>query len=285
MGRPSHTGWREASAPDSVARMKPVGTLLGLAANFSLGWGLYNLMGIGNCGGAYAPCPDDAWPYFVAVPLGIIVSVIAIFLGGLLAFPGVFAAVGIASVLRGLNGGIGGDGDTVFPFVFGGLFLLPSVLPLLLIPFSKRKQKKGERLKATGRRGVATVVQVSDTGVTVNNNPRVKLAWDVRLDDGTTLLKTKTMTVSRLDIPRVGDRHTVLIDPDDHDTWALGQEIKSAEPEPEPQAPTPAKIEQDWVNELGRLNDLRLQGALTDEEFARARDKLLAGDAAGGADQ
>jgi hypothetical protein len=136
-------------------KLKPAGMALGLAGNLALGWGLYHLLGIGSCGGEYPACPSEATPYFIALPLGIIASVIAAFVGGgFFAFTGVFASVGIASLLRGINGGVGPE-------------------------------------EVTG-----TIASVP--------------------------------------------------------------------------------VEQTWVTELARLNDLRMAGALTDEEFVRAKEKLLA---------
>lgn len=253
-------------------KLKPLGMALGLAGNLALGWGIYTVMGIGSCGGAYPPCPGGAALSIAAIPVGIIVSVIAIFLGGALSFIGVFAAVGIASILRGLIGGVGGDGDTIFPFVFGGFFLLPTLLPILFIPFAKRARRRGERLKAIGRHGIGTVTGVQDTGVAVNNNPRVRLTLDIEpADGGASFVHEEARIVPRVDIPRAGDRYRVLFDPDDPSHLAIGQELRAETP-PAPERP-PAQ--QDWVNELGSLNDLRLQGALTDEEFTKAKDRLL----------
>src|SRR4051794_27355370 len=106
-----------------MGKAKPLGLLLGLAGNVAIAWGLFHLIEIGSCGGAGQPsCPSDAWPYFVALPVGITVSVISIFLGGgVLGFAGVFIAVGLGS----LAAGIWGDNDDIrtFAYVFGGAFV------------------------------------------------------------------------------------------------------------------------------------------------------------------
>src|SRR6266542_2453143 len=168
---------------------KPAGVLLGLAGNAALGWGLYHLIQIGSCGDVgQQSCPSDAWPYFVALPVGILVSVISIFLGGgALVFAGVFLAVGVGS----LAAAIWGDNDDTrtFAYAFGGGFaffgLLPLVGALALRPWRRAKVEKAERLVATGGRGVGTLVDVQDTGVTINDNPRVKLRMRVEPLDGT----------------------------------------------------------------------------------------------------
>lgn len=268
---------------------KPAGLLLGLAGNLVLGWGIYNVLGTGSCGGEYPPCPASSAPHILALPLGMVTSMLAIFLGGgPVAFLGMFAAVGAASILRGANGG---EGDGTFALVFGAFFLLPVLLPLFLIPYGKRRARRAERLVAEGKRAIATVTAIEDTGVTINNNPRVRLTLSIQPEDGGPAFDgEKAMVVPRVDIPRVGDRYPVWYDPQDPTTFGIGTGVQADAPAdvralfvkagapaplppPEP-APSGAK---NWVTELGRLNDLRMSGALTDEEFARAKDKLLAG--------
>jgi len=43
----------------------------------------------------------------------------------------------------------------------------------------KSKRKKAEELMATGSKGAGTVVMVQDTGMTVNDNPRIKMTFRV----------------------------------------------------------------------------------------------------------
>src|SRR6266511_2992062 len=120
-----------------MGQTKPLGLLLGLAGNAALGWGLYHLIQIGSCGDVgQQSCPSDAWPYFVALPVGILVSVISIFLGG---------------------------GALVFGGVFPFFGLLPLVGALALRPWRRAKVEKAERLVATGGRGVVTFVDAQNT--------------------------------------------------------------------------------------------------------------------------
>ena len=74
-----------------MGRLKLRGVLIGLMGNAAIAWSLFHLLQIGSCGGAGVPaCPADAWPYFVALPVGILVSVLGIFMGGgAIAFCGV----------------------------------------------------------------------------------------------------------------------------------------------------------------------------------------------------
>src|SRR5213075_3177958 len=82
------------------------------------------------------------------------------------------------------------------------------------------KRKRAEALMATGSKGAGTVVQVQDTGMTVNDNPRIKMTFRVEPLDGTPAFDTtKTTTVSRVQIPRQGDRYPVWYDPQDTSKW------------------------------------------------------------------
>ena len=251
-------------------KRRHIGIATGLLGNFMFGWGLYHLLGIGSCGGEYPPCPSSAWPYFVTVPVGMIVSILSIFAGGGFLFLTTFGSVGVASILRGINGGVGPEHDTTFAYVFGGFFLLPLLLPFLFVPWARRRARQAERLVAEGRKGIATVTAVRDTGLTVNNDPRVELTLSIEPEDGGAAFEaSRKMIVSRLEIPRVGDRYDVSYDPEDRTRFELRP---AAEP-----APAAQPAAQEWVTELGMLNDLRLSGALSDEEFSRAKDRLLAG--------
>src|SRR5215208_148719 len=84
------------------------------------------------------------------------------------------------------------------------------------------KRKQAEQLFETGSKGVGTVLQVQDTGMTVNDNPRVKMLFRVEpLDGGAAFDAQKTKTVSRVEIPRQGDRYPIWYDPSDPaNTWA-----------------------------------------------------------------
>ena len=86
-------------------------------------------------------------------------------------------------------------------------------------PF-KNKRKIAAELIATGHKGVGTVVSVRDTGVTINENPRVKLTFRIEPLDGATAFEAdKTSTVSRVMIPRQGDCYPVWYDRQDHTKW------------------------------------------------------------------
>jgi hypothetical protein len=158
------------------------------------------------------------------------------------------------------------------------------------------KKKKAAELMATGSTGVGTVIQVQDTGMTVNDNPRIKMTFRIEPTDGSPAFDAqKTSTVSRVQIPRQGDRYPVWYDPQDQSKWAyamvaddtgratmrqlFGEVAESfvgmnAPGAPVPQA-APQMQAQDTVEQLKQLADLHTQGLLTDDEFSAQKAKLL----------
>jgi hypothetical protein len=89
--------------------------------------------------------------------------------------------------------------------------------------FGRGKKAKAENLIANGRRGVGIVTAVRDTGMTINDNPRVKMTFRVEPLDGSAPFEAqKTSTVSRIAIPRPGDRYPVWYDAADPTTWMYG---------------------------------------------------------------
>ena len=160
--------------------------------------------------------------------------------------------------------------------------------------FGKSKKEKAADLMATGSKGAGTVISVQDTGMTVNDNPRVKMVFRVEPLDGSPALDLeKTTTVSRVEIPRQGDRYPVWYDPQDLKTWAyatiaddtgrttmrqmFGEVAETFVGMNAPGAPVggAAPQAQDTVEALKQLADLHSQGILSDEEFAAQKQKLL----------
>jgi hypothetical protein len=157
----------------------------------------------------------------------------------------------------------------------------------------KSKKKKAAELFESGAKGAGTVISVQDTGMTINDNPRVKMTFRVEpLDGGPAFDAQKTTTVSRVEIPRQGDRYPVWYDQEDpNGTWAyatiaddtgratmrqlFGEVSESFVGMNAPGAPAPAGGGQDTVEQLKQLADLHTQGLLTDDEFAAQKAKLL----------
>lgn len=80
-----------------------------------------------------------------------------------------------------------------------------------------------DRIRRVGQKSDAVVLDISDTGMTVNDDPVVALHLEVRRGDGTTYRATARALISRLDIPQIqpGAVLTVAIDPADPAKVAL----------------------------------------------------------------
>jgi hypothetical protein len=156
------------------------------------------------------------------------------------------------------------------------------------------KKKKGADLMANGTKAVGTVLTVRDTGTTINNNPRIQMSFRIEPLDGSPAFDaSKTKTVSRVEIPRQGDRYPVWFDQEDRDTWAFaiiqddtGREMLRQQfgeaanvfvgmGAPPPPVAASQGQGQDTVAALATLADLHQQGLLTTEQFEQQRDKLL----------
>lgn len=85
-------------------------------------------------------------------------------------------------------------------------------IPIYLM---KQNQKKLQNLAATGIQGEATVLQLQDTGMRINDDPRVALVLEVRLPGYPPYQVQKTMTLPliRMSQVQVGSVVAVLADP------------------------------------------------------------------------
>jgi hypothetical protein len=127
------------------------------------------------------------------------------------------------------------------------------------------------RLVFTGRRSQGQVTAVADTGMTLNNAPRIRVEVEVRGEDGQPVVLCQTVVVSRLAIPRIGETVEVAHDPADPEAFAF--RVVSASVVAPPAAA--GSSGDDRIDQLGRLAELRATGALTDEEFAAEKARVL----------
>jgi hypothetical protein len=166
--------------------------------------------------------------------------------------------------------------------------------------FGKGKREKAQNLMATGSKGIGTVTNVQDTGVTMNDNPRVKLTFRIDPLDGSPAFEAKkTATVSRVEIPRSGDRYPCWYDPADPSTWAYATvhddqaraQIRAMFGAPAESltgfggaaaaaagggvAVAPPPPAADPLERLQKLDELHKTGVLTDAEFASKKAEIL----------
>lgn len=270
--------------------MRVFGVLLGLAGCAAVAVSIHFLLLTASCGGDAPACPADMGPWLLLLPVGIIAAVAAMFLGGLVFFPGLFIAVGVGalSTLLPLHGGKAGTDDPWFAILFGGGFVLGGLLPLGLAFAGRRKAADAAALVQAGKPAVGTVLWVRDTGVTINGNPRVSLGMRAEPTDGSPPVELqKDVTVSRLAVPQVGDRFPVWFDPARPERWAYGTDLQAGAPaavralfakadqRAAASAPVPAPQEPDPFDEIARLAALRDTGAITADDYETTKARLL----------
>jgi len=161
--------------------------------------------------------------------------------------------------------------------------------------FGKGKREKAQNLMANGAKGIGTVTNVQDTGVTMNDNPRVKMTFRIEPLDGSAPFDAqKTTTVSRVEIPRSGDRYPCWYDHADPSTWAYATihddegraQIRAMFGPPAetitgigngaaPVAAPPAPPAGDPLDRLQKLDQLHKTGVLTDAEFGAKKAEIL----------
>jgi hypothetical protein len=168
--------------------------------------------------------------------------------------------------------------------------------------FGRGKKEKVQRLFETGSKGIGTVISVQDTGMTINDNPRVKMLFRIEpIDRSPAFEAEKTTTVSRVMIPRQGDRYPVWYDREDPSTWAYAviadddgrQQIRAqfgaaadsctgmgGAPAPAPAVTaTPGAPAPDGggdpLDRLKKLSELHAAGVISDAEFEQQKQKLL----------
>ena len=123
------------------------------------------------------------------------------------------------------------------------------------------------QLLLTGVRAPAEIVDVEDTGMTVNNSPRVRVRLRVRPDGGEPFELERKVVVSRVSIPRRGERVEVAYDPDDPSEFTFRLADLADDPAGG-QAP-------DRVDQLAKLAALHEKGLLTRDEFETEKERLL----------
>ncbi len=105
-----------------------------------------------------------------------------------------------------------------FFFLMGGLFtLIPFLFIFLSLLFVIRKRNKIKEIVTYGKPGTAKILKLSDTGILINDNPRVKLLLEISIPNYPTYQAEKTLALSIIYLPRVqtGAIVNVLADPDD----------------------------------------------------------------------
>lgn len=109
--------------------------------------------------------------------------------------------IGIIGGIIGLLVGIGAvltSGGSEGPYIAGGMFLLFGGMFYLFYRLFFKPMINSARLQKTGIPGKARILEVKDTGVTINNNPQVKLMLEVKNSFGQKYTTQCRVLVSRI---------------------------------------------------------------------------------------
>ena len=158
--------------------------------------------------------------------------------------------------------------------VMGACWMGVGLLLLVISQVAARAAAHRAQLLATGKAGKATILEVSDTGVTVNNNPRVRVKVRIDVPGEAPIEATNAMMVSRVAVPDVGDVYEVRFDPQNPNDFAFAPPSSSGAHASRSTAP--ASTGDTMLGQLERLSALRDKGALTQAEFEAEKKKLLA---------
>lgn len=239
---------------------------------------LYSLVHTGNCGdvGEQA-CPAGTGTHIAMIMLASVIVVV----GGILTTgAGLFLTV----IVGGIEVLVYGHG-TVAYIVGPSLIGFPVLLVLVGLIGARGNAKRAAELEQFVARAVrvpGVVASITDTGVTINEDPRVVLGVEYTREDGAPGRIQRKQLVSRLNVPRVGDPVTVSYDPSGVEeavfefpdaaasaaeavATARTSDVTDAVPEPA----------SGLIASLERLSALHREGALTDDEFAGAKRLLL----------
>lgn len=89
-------------------------------------------------------------------------------------------------------------------------------VPFIIIRrMNQASQKKAEALMATGQQGEATILALQDTGMRINDNPRVTIVMEVRIPGYAPYQAQKTVTIPLINLSQVqvGAIIAVMADP------------------------------------------------------------------------
>jgi hypothetical protein len=104
-----------------------------------------------------------------------------------------------------------------FFFFMGTTFLvIPLATSFGIVIWLMAKRKRIAELVATGKQGTAVVLELSDTGVTINDDPRVKMLLEIHVPNYQPYRARKTVTIPLIYMSQVqtGSTVQVLADPD-----------------------------------------------------------------------
>ena len=167
--------------------------------------------------------------------------------------------LGIVILLTG-----GGDRNAGWvPIGIGAFFLL-------LTGFSRLARAGAESIRNDGPPGTCEILSIRETGVYVNERPRMELHVRLTRPDGTVVETEDTCAIGHDMLGRLqpGAVLPIRFSPDNFGIWLFDASQPAMRPDVAP-------VGDDLVGELERLTELHRSGSLSDEEFDAAKRHLL----------
>ena len=258
--------------------------------------GIYHLVRTGSCGSSRTyvssrPCPPGTAGHILGLIGGIFGALAAVPLYaargrrggrratislGLLVWSLIFVTIP-ASMLVAAYGPANthNSGARTTSLILAAVFIPMGLAPLLFGFRSRRKQVLALELAAQGKRCPGVVESVRDTNVTINNNPRVHITVRAEPPGESPFTIVKTATVSRVRVPRPGDRCVVFYDPANREQ-SNGFTFDAVPGFEQPVAAGASEDEdEDALEKIEKLARLRDQGVVTPDEFEAQKKRLL----------
>ena len=103
-------------------------------------------------------------------------------------------------------------------YIFGGLLIaIPLLISLVSFRGAVKIKNRIQEIVTYGKSGTAKIIKLSDTGVTINDNPRVKLELEISIPNYPNYFAQKTLVIPMINISQVQPDLivNVLADPED----------------------------------------------------------------------
>lgn len=178
----------------------------------------------------------------------------------------VFGAVGVGLIGLGIVILLTGGDDRLagwVPIAIGGFFLV-------LVAFGRLARGGAEKILSDGPAGTCEILSVRETGVFLNQRPRLELQVRITRPDGTVVERTVKRAIGHDLLGRVhpGAVLPIRFALNDYDIWLFDRDAPAHTAEASNRQPG-------LVAELERLAELHRSGALSDLEFTEAKKRLL----------
>ncbi|GAB3674566.1 hypothetical protein GCM10027589_44580 [Actinocorallia lasiicapitis] len=262
----------------------PVAYAVGLSGCASVGYAINNLLSSASvCEADISACDLSVGGFIPFLVGGILVAVVSMILGARLVVPLLFLAVGAGALAVG---------DAGFSRTFGGGFVVAGLIALagafVLRGMAAKSTEKLQNLLAEGSPAIGTVLSVRDTGVRINDNPRVELRVRIEPENGPAFEASKTITMRLIRPVLTGERYPVLYLPGNPAEFGLITDIENPAAVPPRLLPVVERLagerygapapRQSLSDEIAKLDALHRSGALSVAEFHEAKARLLAKD-------